>query len=162
MRVYRTILIFSICFLGNIALNAQIKKVEFEQLDSLMQIEKKRIFVFIHTDWCRYCQKMSHSTFKKDTIVKLLNKHFYFVDFDAENQENVTFNGRVFKYKPTGKNVGTHALATYLADINGQVSYPTLCILNEKYEKIFVYPQYMNDKDLTFILNKYAIPTPSQ
>lgn len=82
---------------------AQIKTFQFEQIDSLQRIESRNIFVFIHTDWCKYCQAMKYTTFKNDRIINLLNENFYFVDLNAEEKRNIDFNNYTFKFKPTGK-----------------------------------------------------------
>ena len=71
---------------------SQIKIIQFEQIDSLQRIEKRNVAVFIHTDWCKYCQTMQNTTFKNDSIIKVLNNKFYFIDLNAEEKRNVIFN----------------------------------------------------------------------
>jgi thioredoxin-related protein len=132
----------------------QIITYPFEQLDSLQKTEKRNIIVFIHTDWCKYCQLMKNTTLKDDRVIKLLNDKFYFVDLNAEEKRNIVFNRHNFKYKPTGANTGTHELADQLGNFEDKLSYPTLCILNADYEIIFQYPEYMNVKDLKDFLTR--------
>jgi thioredoxin-related protein len=151
-NTFNTILLFgSIILLPNISLS-QIKTYQFEQIDSLQKIEKRNIAVFIHTDWCKYCQTMQNTTFKNDNIVKLLNESFYFIDLNAEQKKDIIFYGGTLKYKPTGTNTGIHELAEQLAAVNNQVAYPTLCFLNLNNEIIFQYNQYINATDLSTIL----------
>jgi thioredoxin-related protein len=133
---------------------AQLTHHSFEKVDSLQKKTSKNIVVFIHTDWCKYCQRMINTTFENEKIIDLLNDKFYFVDFDAEQKRDILFIGHIFKYKPTGGNTGTHELATQLGTFNGTTSYPTLCILNEKYEVIFQYDQFLSSSDLLRILKK--------
>jgi thioredoxin-related protein len=139
-------------FLQAQSLFAQIKTVRFEQIDSLQKIEKRNVVVFIHTDWCKYCQTMQNTTFKNDSIIYKLNTQFYFIDLNAEQKENIVFNGRTFKYKPTGTNTGIHELAEQLATVDNQVAYPTLCFLNK--EIIFQYDQFINSTDLSTLLTR--------
>ncbi len=141
----------SIFLLPNISFS-QIKIVQFEQMDSLQRIEKRNVAVFIHTDWCKYCQKMQNTTLKNDSIIKMLNHKFYFIDLNAEEQRNIVFNNHTFKYKPTGANTGTHELTEQLGTVNNKISYPTLCFLNADSEIIFQYNQFINVKDLQLIL----------
>jgi thioredoxin-related protein len=141
-------------FLQAQSLFAQIKTVRFEQIDSLQKIEKRNVVVFIHTDWCKYCQTMQNTTFKNDSIIYKLNTQFYFIDLNAEQKENIVFNGRTFKYKPTGTNTGIHELAEQLATVDNQVAYPTLCFLNSNKEIIFQYYQFINSTDLSTLLTR--------
>ncbi|MDO8998905.1 MAG: thioredoxin fold domain-containing protein [Bacteroidota bacterium] len=131
---------------------SQIKLFQFEQIDSLMKVEKRKIVVFIHTDWCKYCATMKHTTFKKDSVIEFLNKHFYFIDLNAEEKLNINFNKHTFKYKPTGASTGINELAEQLGTVDGKISYPTLCFLNSEYEIIFQYNQYINSTQLLGIL----------
>lgn len=133
---------------------AQIKTYQFEQIDSLQKIEKRTIVVFIHTDWCKYCQTMQNTTFKNDSIIKILNHKFYFINLNAEEKRNIVFNNHTFKYKPRGTNTGTHELADQLGTVNNKISFPTLCFLNADSEIIFQYNQSINVKDLQLILTR--------
>ncbi len=133
---------------------SQLKTYQFEQIDSLQKIEKRNIAVFIHTDWCKYCQMMKNTTFKNDSIINKLNKNFYFVDLNAEEKRNISFNGQTFKYKSTGTNTGVHELAEPLASLDNEVAYPTVCFLNYTKEIIFQLNQYISAKDLQIILTR--------
>ena len=132
----------------------QLKSRTFEAIDSLQQIQKRKIVVFIHTDWCQFCQRMKNTTFKNQEIIDKLNSDFYFIDFNAEEKKEVTFNNQLFKYQPTGNNVGVHELALQLGTINGQIVYPVLCVLNEKNEIILQYNNYLNSTSFKLLLEK--------
>lgn len=132
----------------------QLKSRTFEEVDSLQQIQKRKIIIFIHTDWCQFCQRMKTTTFKNQEIMNKLNSDFYFVDFNAEEKRNVIFNNQVFKYQPTGSNVGVHELALQLGTIKNQIVYPVLCVLNEKKEIILQYNNYLSPKDFNLLLEK--------
>lgn len=132
----------------------QLKSYSFEEIDSLQQIQKRKIIVFIHTDWCQFCQRMKTTTFRNKEIIEKLNSDFYFVDFNAEEKREITFNNQVFKYKPSGNNVGVHELALQLGTINNQIVYPVLCVLNEKNEIILQYNNYLNPKSFIILMNQ--------
>lgn len=97
---------------------------------------------------------MKNSTFKNKEIIQKLNSDFYFIDFNAEEKRDISFNNRVFKYQPSGNNVGINELAIQLGTINNQIVYPVLCVLNEKNEIIFQYNSYLNPKDFKLLLEK--------
>ena len=133
---------------------SQIKTYRFEQLDSLQRIEKRNIFVFIHTDWCKYCQVMKNTTFKNESIIQKLNNHFYFIALNAEEKRDIFFGGRNFKYEPSGINTGLHKLAEQLATIDKKIAYPTICFLNSYHEILFQYNQFIGAEDLQSIISK--------
>jgi thioredoxin-related protein len=132
----------------------QLQNRSFEAIDSLQQIQKKKIIVFIHTDWCQYCQKMKATTFKNQEIIQSLNSNFYFIDFNAEEKRDVKFNNKLFKYQPSGNNVGVHELALQLGTMNNQIVYPVLCVLNDKNEIILQYNNSLSPKDFKLLLEK--------
>ncbi|KRB54897.1 thioredoxin family protein [Flavobacterium sp. Root186] len=132
----------------------QLKSRTFEEVDSLQQIEKRKIIVFIHTNWCQFCQRMKTTTFKNQETIEKLNTNFYFIDFNTEEKRDITFNNQIFKYKPLGNNVGVHELALQLGTISNQIIYPVLCVLNEKNEIILQYSNYLSPKDFNLLLEK--------
>lgn len=115
----------------------KLQTIQFDQLDSLQTIEQKKVVVFIHTDWCKYCLQMSNTTFQNDSVINLLNNHFYFVGLDAETKNDIKYKGHTFKYKPSGANTGVHELAEQLGEIEGKLNFPTISIINHKEEIIF-------------------------
>jgi thioredoxin-related protein len=119
--------------------NAQneLLEVTFEEADSLLQIENKPVLVFLYTDWCKYCHSMKATVFNDSTVIKYLNGNFYLVWFNAESNEPVSFAGKTFYYQPNGSETGVHDLAAQLGTIDGKLNYPTLSVLNEKYEILF-------------------------
>ncbi len=133
---------------------AQLNSVQFEQIDSLQILEKRNLVVFIHADWCKYCQVMKSKTFKNNDVSNLINSKFYFIDFDAEEKRKIVFNNQDFVFKPNGINSGIHELAIELGTINNQISYPILCVLNHKNEIIFQQSGFINSKDLIAIFEK--------
>ena len=132
----------------------QLKSRKFEAIDSLQQIQKRKIIVFIHTDWCQFCQRMKSTTFKNQEIIQKLNSDFYFIDLNAEEKRDISFNNQVFKYRPSGNNVGINELAVQLGTINNQIVYPVLCVLNDKNEIILQYSNYLNATDFKLLLEK--------
>lgn len=152
--VLKTVLLFLLYFvLATGQSYAQVKTYRFEQVDSLLKKEARPVMVFIHTDWCRFCQTMKATTFKNDAIIRELNTKFYVVYLNAEERRSIRFNGNIFKYKPTGVNTGINELAEQLANSDGKISYPTLCFLNRKLEIVFQYTQFAGPKELARMLS---------
>jgi thioredoxin-related protein len=132
----------------------QLQNRTFEEIEALQQIQNRKTIIFIHTDWCQFCQRMKSTTFKNNEIMESLNSNFYFIDFNAEEKRDIIFNTQTFKYQPTGNNVGVHELALQLGAINNQIIYPVLCVLNEKNEIILQYNNFLSPSDLKLLLEK--------
>ena len=150
-KCFVVIFLLKICVLLPATSYAQVNTYQFEQLDSLQKI-KKNVVVFIHTDWCKYCQAMKQTTFKADNVISKLNTDFYFVELNAEEKRTIYFNGHVFKYVATGTNIGMHELAEQLGRINGETIYPTICVLNANNEIIYQHTQFIDSGGLLEIL----------
>lgn len=128
--------------------------LSFEKLEILQKNASKPVVVFLHAPWCNFCENMKHTTFNNEEVKKLLTEEFYFVSFDGESKEDVTFLRNTFKYKPNGANTGVHELAEQLGTKNGVVSYPTLVFLNEKYEILHQNNGFLTAKQMKKVLNK--------
>jgi hypothetical protein len=97
---------------------------------------------------------MEHTTFQAAAVIDLLEQYYYFISFNAEEKRSIRFNGYDFHFQPTGTNTGIHELAEALASIDGQVSYPTVCILNEQYEIVFQYTGFIGEQELILVLEE--------
>ena len=129
-----------------------LKHYQFSALDSLMLAEQHPVAVFLHTDWCKYCENMEQTTVQNKEVVELLNSQYYFIPFDGEKKDDVTFRNHLFQYQPTGRNTGTHELATALGTMEGSLTYPTFLILNSDYEIVFQYNAFLTAEEMVRIL----------
>ena len=100
---------------------------------------KKKIFVDVYTDWCGWCKRMDKTTFEAPKVADYLNEHFYAVKLDAEQKDDIIFNGKTFKWVQAGRR-GVHTLAYSLLD--GKMSYPSVVFLTENIERVAVSPGY--------------------
>lgn len=121
------------------AQTATVKWMTFAEAVQKSKVEKRKIFIDVYTDWCGWCKVMDKNTFHDPQVAKLLNEKFYPVKFNAEQQEDVVFQGTTFKFIPYG-NGGTHQLAAAL--LNNQLSYPTVVFLDEDFKMIAPVPGY--------------------
>jgi thioredoxin-related protein len=116
-----------------------VKWMTFEEAVAKSKIQKRKIFVDVYTNWCGWCKVMDKKTFNDPNVAKILNENFYPVKFNAEQREDITFNGTTFKFIPSGNN-GTHQLAAAL--LSNQLSYPTVVFLDEEFRIIQPLPGY--------------------
>lgn len=129
---------------------AQLKMHTFEEAERLSIENPKPLVIFIHTSWCKYCKIMQNSTFKNEEVIEQLNENFYFISFDAEARNDITFNNHTFKFKPKGNNSGTHELAESLSN----QTYPTITILNPDYDILVQIESFVNAKQLLNYLSE--------
>lgn len=100
---------------------------------------KKKIAIDVYTDWCHWCKVMDKQTFTDPSVITYLNEYFYAVKLDGEHKENITFQGKEYKFVNRGRR-GINSLAYFL--LNGRAAYPTIVYLDENLEKIKVSPGY--------------------
>lgn len=133
---------------------AQLQTYSFTQIDSLQAIEKRSVVIFIHTEWCGYCQAMKNTTFRDKQVQKKLNESFYFVALDAEQKTDIIYKGKRYHYKPRGITTGVHELALEIGAIKGQLIFPLIAIVEENDEVLFKKNSFLSPKDLLQILEK--------
>ena len=78
----------------------------------------------------------------------------YFIPFNGEHEEKVKLLGKEFKNIRSG-NTGTHEIAIQLAMINNKIVYPTIVLLNPKYEIDFQINNYLSSKELNSLIKEY-------
>lgn len=132
--------------------HAQLQAVSFAQLDSLQTVEQRPVVTFIHTDWCKYCLQMRHTTLNNDSVISVLNTLFYFIDLNAESKKDISYGGHEFTFKPTGSDTGVHELAEQLGMINGKLDYPTVSVINARNEILFQHGGVLKMNELLTVL----------
>ena len=126
-----------------------VKWYTWEEAIKENKLVKKKLFVDVYTQWCGWCKRMDKSTFEDPEVAKYLNENFYPIKLDAEQREDILFDGKTFNYIADVGRRGVHTLAYSLLD--GKMSYPTVVYLTEKIERITISPgfkdaeQFMNE-----------------
>ena len=115
--------------------------------------EKKKIFIDVYTEWCGWCKRMDETTFTDPKVVKYLNDNFYAVKFDAEQKQDITFNGKTYHFTKVG-NRGYHELAAEW--LNNRMSYPTSVYLDEEFKVIQPLPGFLEAARFEAIINYFA------
>lgn len=144
-------IIFTLLFFVS-ALTLQAQKINwlsFEKAIELSTKSPKPILIDVYTDWCGWCKKLDQTTYANKTIINYINKHFYAVKLDGEGTKDITFNGRVFKFKQEGKSK-YHELSATLT--NGKLSYPTTVFMNEEQKVLDVIPGYLDPQIMEKVL----------
>lgn len=142
------------CF-GSYAQKAELKTYTFSKIEQLQKQNPKPILIFFYTDWCQICYGMKESTFKNQEVINTLNNNFYFISFNGEAKNDVTFLKKKFVHKPSGNKTGIHQLTKELASIDGRINYPTTVLLNSKYEINVQIDSYIDYNKMKKILDTY-------
>jgi thioredoxin-related protein len=117
----------------------ELKWYSWEEAVAACEKEPRKIFVDVYTDWCGWCKVMDKKTFPIPAVKSYIEENFYPVKLDAEQKEDIVWNGNTFSWRPAGRN-GINMLAYSL--LEGKTSYPTIVYLNEKFERIMISPGY--------------------
>ncbi|MBA4746468.1 MAG: thioredoxin family protein [Muricauda sp.] len=139
--IYTQISLLFIVFIG---FNAQAQDIQWISWEEAVQLSKtdaqpKKIFVDVYTDWCGWCKKMDKNTFQHPEVSKYMQENFYMVKMDAEGKDPIEYQGKTFKFVPSGRR-GYHELAAAL--LQGKMSYPTVVFLDEQLNMLSPVPGY--------------------
>lgn len=131
-----------------------VKWLTMEQAMEKSKVEKRKLFIDVYTDWCGWCKVMDKNTFTEPIVAKLLNEKFYAVKFNAEQREDVVFNGTTYKFVAYG-NSGSNQLAAAL--LNNQLSYPTVVFVDEDLKSVFPLPGYRKPEEFHKFVAFFAL-----
>ena len=127
--------------------------MSFEEAIAKSKTNPKKFFIDVYTDWCGWCKVMDRQTFSHPQIARYLNEKYYAIKLDAEQKEDIIFQGRTFKFVPSGRK-GYHQLAASL--VNNQLSYPTVVFLDEKYRILSPVPGFRKPVEMDIILKYFG------
>ncbi|WP_421806788.1 thioredoxin family protein [Flagellimonas sp.] len=134
----------SLLFVALIGFNAQAQDINWISWEEAVQLSQtdaqpKKIFVDVYTDWCGWCKKMDKDTFQNPQVSQYMQNNFYMVKMDAEGKDPIQYQGKTFKFVPSGRR-GYHELAAAL--LQGKMSYPTVVFLDENFNMLSPVPGY--------------------
>ncbi len=122
-----------------------------EQLDSLQKISPRPVVFYFHTDWCAYCAMQSKQIAKDIQLKELLNKYFYFVNFNAESKSTFYLNNKSYTTHKQYK-YALHGIVEHFLGKENEIGYPAWVITDKNYISLFRYQGLLNRKKLKDIL----------
>jgi thioredoxin-related protein len=140
-------------FVGISYAQTTVNWLTWEEALERSQIEKRKFFVDVYTDWCGWCKKMDKATFQKPEIAEYLNQNYYSIKFNAEQKGEINLNDKLYKFVKSGKN-GYHELAVEIT--YGKLSYPTIVFLDENAKVIQPISGYKDAKMFKMIMSYFA------
>ena len=155
-QITLSLVCFFLCFCSNWStLQAQegIDWLTWEEAMAKMEVEKRKIFVDVYTDWCTWCKKMDETTLQDPTIASYLNEFYYPVKLNAQQKEAITFREVTYEYIEKG-NSSYHELAYQL--MSGKMKYPTIVFLDESAQVIQSIPGYRTAFELELFMTYFG------
>ena len=151
----KNFLVVAVIVLTSLSMTAQEKVnwITFEQAIEKNKANPKPILIDLYTDWCGWCKRMDANTYANPTIAKFINDNYYAVKMDGEGKEDITFQGKTFKFVQQGRSK-YHELAA--AIMGGKMSYPTTAFLDKEAKLLQSIPGYQDKKKFEVILNFFS------
>ena len=149
IKVITTLILLTL----SLGLSAQVNWYTFEEAFEAQKIDPKPIMVDAYTIWCGPCKLLDKNTFGNKDVSDYLNENFYPVKFNAEGNEVVRFEGKVYdnpNYDPKRAKTrnNSHNLTRYL----GVSGYPTLVFFDKDGNYITPVVGYINPKQIEIYL----------
>ena len=139
----------------SVELNAQeLTWTSFEELNYSQQKQARPLLIFIHTQWCRFCEMQKEISFKDPDLIRLLNDNFYCIELDAESKQNIEFQGTTYKFNYLE---GYHQLPLTLTKELDQLVVPSIVIMNNNLDIHSVLHSYQQPKYLIHHLEQLLL-----
>ncbi len=127
--------------------------ISFEEAVEKSKTEKRKIVVDVFTDWCGWCKRMDQTTFTDPQVVEYVNANYYAVKFNAEQQKDINFKDKTYRFKRNGSR-GYHELAAEW--LNNRLGYPTIVFLDEELNLIQPIPGYQDASKFDTIIHYFG------
>lgn len=151
----KILLIIAAC-LFTMNLQAQVKWESIEQASQSPNPEKKAYFIDFYTTWCGWCKKMDKETFTNPTVIKLLNKYYIPVKFNAEGDAEFKWNGVKYNNASTtaGGRPNTHTFVRTM--LGQQMGFPSFVFCSSDKSLLTIAQGYQTADELIMVLWYFA------
>lgn len=144
---------FSKAFYDTAFPKAPVKIYNINEALALSKKKPKKLLINIYANFCNSCKVQNNTTFVDTSIASYINKNFYLVNFDAESNDTIIFNGeKHYKQVVNGYPFNTFAFKA----TNGQFALPSLVVMDEKLALLDILSMYQHPKSLRPVLHYYG------
>lgn len=124
---------------------AKVKMYSIGEVQKLLIKKPKKILVNIGAGFCNTCKVMEKTTYVDSAVANYINKNFYLVNFDVEQDDTIKFKNEKF-FKTFINNYPMHNLAIKLT--NNRLTMPSLAILDEQLNTLDVLNFYQSPEQI--------------
>jgi thioredoxin-related protein len=122
-----------------------------DELQAKMREKPKKVIVDMYTGWCGWCKRMDAVTYTNPSLIKYVNNNFYAVKFDAERQDTIRFQDKLYFFYPEYK---ANGFAIEL--MKSSMSYPTTIFMAENFQSPTSIPGFYDVKDMERFLTYFG------
>jgi thioredoxin-related protein len=154
MWMYRW-LIFSIIVGMSLPAIAQnkIKWASWNSSNEFTQKGSKKYMIYICYGGCKWCKQMEDSTFSDGQVAKYINANFVPLKLNATSKDRIIIDDKIYTTKQQGGHE-FNELAIQL--LNGNMKFPSIVFLDEQFDKITSYNQFIDLNNFEMLLTFYA------
>ncbi len=138
----------------------QEKNVKWYDMEEALRLDReqpKKIFIYIYSDNCGWCRRMSGSTLSNPVIASYLNEKFYPVKINAGMRKDITVGTKTYKYVPADRSKGTPAYHEFVVFLlQGRMGWPSVAFLDEHLAYLGVDQGYKKPADFETLLHFVA------
>ena len=147
-------LIFLFCIVIQFQLYSQ--EINWMSLKDVAEAQKtnpKNVLIDVYTNWCGPCKLMDKNTFSNPDIIRIINKNYYAVKFNAEGNETIKFMNKVFTNPnfdstKTQRRNSSHQFTQFL----GVNAYPSTLFFDSEMNYLTPVRGYLNPKQIEIYL----------
>ena len=132
------------------------QEINWMSLKDVAEAQKtnpKNVLIDVYTNWCGPCKLMDKNTFSNLDIIRIINKNYYAVKFNAEGNETVKFMNKVFTNPnfdstKTQRRNSSHQFTQFL----GVNAYPSTLFFDSEMNYLTPVRGYLNPKQIEIYL----------
>lgn len=144
-------LIYFITFIlcGNLCLS----QININQFNQSFKDNPKPILIYFYTDWCGICKIQEKQIGNNPIVKQQLNKDVYYLKFDGETDQSITFFNQNYITNSTKYRKANHSFLTAFVPYQ-EINYPLWIILNKDLEIVGKYNGLIKPNKLEKIINQ--------
>lgn len=126
---------------------------QWEHLEDSLKKQPKPVYLFIHTDWCRYCRMQEKVSFKDPQVLAIISDQYYALQLNAEDTATIQFKNSTYYFDSSQ---GYHQLALTFKQVQQTLTFPTHVFLTAELDQPNQLPGYFRKNELLAALVGWA------
>ena len=130
---------------------SKVNWISLSEAEEKLQKEKKPLLIDLYTDWCGWCKVMDKKTYGNKNVAAYLQEKFYTVKLNAETRDQITWNGKTYKF-----NTGYRANEFAVFITKGRLEFPTTILIPADGSEPQAIAGYLETKDFEMIAKYFG------